>query len=307
MNEEILLTQDEPNSLMIGAREVNDYQVSGIIQNVLDDLYKLRMRKDYLTGMSSGLEDLDRITLGFQSSDLVVIASRPSMGKTALALNILRHTALKGNKTAAMFTLDMSGEDIISNVIAKESRVDRYQMRLGVISDEEWDRINKCANDIDNSHMIIDDKCGTSVYKIISRCRDYSQKYGLQLVIIDYLQLMTARDNHAYRSREQELDNIVRALKGLAHELDIPVIILSELPDEVDIRADHRPMLSDLRGYGNIRHYADRVMFIYRDSYYYNDAEERDVTEIIIEKNVGGPIGTVRVKWDSIYGGFETI
>ena len=234
---------------------------------------------------------------GLQNSDLILIAARPSMGKTAFALNIAEYVTVKKNVTTAIFSLEMSKEQLAKRILAMNSRVDSQKLRTGDLSDEEWMDIVDSAKTIGETNLIIDDTPGISVGELRSKCRKLKIEKNLGLVMIDYIQLMTG--GKKIESRQQEISEISRSLKALAREINAPIIALSQLSRKVESRDDKRPMLSDLRESGAIEQDADVVMFIYRDEYYNKDTETPGVTEIIIGKQRNGPIGTVRLGWKS--------
>ena len=240
--------------------------------------------------------DLDNRTAGLQPSDLVLIAARPSMGKTALVLNIAQHVVLKENRCAAIFSLEMSKEQLTNRLFSMESHVDAQKIRTGDLTEQEWADLIESAGNIGESRLIIDDTPAITVQQLRTKCRKYKMEFGLELVIIDYLQLMSG-SGRSGESRQQEISDISRSLKALARELGVPVIALSQLSRAVESRPNHRPMLSDLRESGAIEQDADVVMFIYRDDYYNPDSEKKGIAEIIIAKQRNGPIGTVELSW----------
>lgn len=269
-----------------------------IKQVVVEVLHKIQIASEQdgnVTGIPTGFIDLDYKTAGFQPSDLILIAARPSMGKTALALNIAEHVALKENKTVAVFSLEMSKQQLVNRLIALESTVDAQRLRNGNLKEADWERILQGAGAIANSNLIIDDTPAISVAELRSKCRKYKADNDLSLVMIDYLQLMSA--GKTVESHQQEISEISRSLKSLARELNVPVVALSQLNRGVEQRDDKRPMLSDLRDSGAIEQDADVVMFIYRDDYYHKDSPDKGISEIIIAKQRNGPVGTVRLAW----------
>ncbi|MBR5970729.1 MAG: replicative DNA helicase [Lachnospiraceae bacterium] len=254
--------------------------------------------KGYVTGIATGFPDLDRATAGFQPSDLILLAARPSMGKTALALNITSHIAFREKKTVAIFSLEMSKEQLVNRLFSLEAGIDLQRLRTGKLQDYEWPKLMEGSDVIAESNLIIDDTPGISVAELRSKCRRYKAEMGLDIVFVDYLQLMSAgRGGRATDSRQQEISEISRALKGIARELNVPVVALSQLSRAVESRTDHRPMLSDLRESGAIEQDADVVMFIYREDYYNKDTERRGIAEIIIAKQRNGPIGPEELLW----------
>ncbi len=252
--------------------------------------------KGSVTGIATGFADLDYKTSGFQRSDLLLIAARPSMGKTALVLNIAQYVAIKKKKPVVMFSLEMSAEQLVSRLLAMESRVDSQKIRIGDLNGSQWMDLTYGAKSIADSGLIIDDTPGISVPQMRSRCRKYKLEHpDLSMIIVDYLQLMSA--SRSSESRQQEVSEISRSLKSLARELDVPVVALSQLSRAVEKRDDKRPMLSDLRESGAIEQDADVVMFIYRDDYYNKDSEKRGIAEVIIAKQRNGATGTVELVW----------
>lgn len=269
-----------------------------IKQIVIQALEKIEMaskQKGNVTGIATGFVDLDYRMSGLQPSDLVLVAARPSMGKTAFVLNIAQYVAFHSNLATAIFSLEMSKEQLVNRLFALEARVDAQLLRSGNLADSDWEKLIEGAGTIGKSKLIIDDTPGISISELRSKCRKYKLEQDLKLVIIDYLQLMSGSGRSD--SRQQEISDISRSLKGLARELNVPVIALSQLSRQVEQRPDHRPMLSDLRESGAIEQDADVVMFIYRDDYYNKDTENKNIAEIIIAKQRNGPIGTVNLVW----------
>ena len=278
--------------------------IKQVVLNALDVIEKASKTKGTVTGIPTGFIDLDYKLSGLQRSDLILIAARPSMGKTAFVLNIAQHVAFRQNLAVAIFSLEMSKEQLVNRLFSLESHVDAQILRTGNLSDTDWEKLIEGAGTIGNSRMIIDDTSGISIAEMRSKCRKYKLELGLDLIIIDYLQLMTGSGSRKNESRQQEISEISRSLKGLARELNVPVIALSQLSRAVEQRTDKRPMLSDLRESGAIEQDADVVMFIYRDDYYNPDTEDKNIAEIIIAKQRNGPIGTVRLAWMPQYTRF---
>jgi len=276
-----------------------------VVMNAMDKIEKAAKNKGSVTGIATGFTDLDYRTAGMQPSDLVLIAARPSMGKTAFALNIAQHVAFKQNRTVAIFSLEMSKEQLVNRMFSLESNVDAQKLRTGQLNDQEWERLIESAGIIGKSNLIIDDTPGISVSELRSKCRKYKLEHNLSMIIIDYLQLMTGSGR--VDSRQQEISDISRSLKAVARELSVPVLALSQLSRAVEQRPDHRPMLSDLRESGAIEQDADVVMFIYRDDYYNHDTDKKGVSEIIIAKQRNGPIGTVELAWLPEYTKFANL
>ena len=265
--------------------------------NVLEKIEDAYKNQGTVTGIPSGFIDLDYKLSGFQPSDFILIAARPSMGKTAFVLNIAQHVAFKQNRTVAIFSLEMSKEQLVNRLFSLESYVDAQLLRNGNLKDSDWEKLIEGAGTIGRSNLIIDDTPGISISEMRSKCRKYKMEHNLELIIIDYLQLMSGSVGGRNESRQQEISDISRSLKALARELSVPVIALSQLSRAVEQRPDHRPMLSDLRESGAIEQDADVVMFIYRDDYYNKDTEHVNEAEIIIAKQRNGPIGTVTLTW----------
>ncbi|HBN56964.1 MAG TPA: replicative DNA helicase [Lachnospiraceae bacterium] len=252
-----------------------------------------------VTGLETGFMDLDYKTSGLQPSDLVLIAARPSMGKTAFVLNMAQHMAFKKDLPVAIFSLEMSKDQLVNRMLSLESHVDAQKIRTGRLTDEDWMNLVEGSANIANSRLVIDDTPGITLPTLRSKCRKLKLEYGIQIVIIDYLQLMSGDTKSNSASRQQEISDISRGLKALARELNVPVVALSQLSRAVEQRPDHRPMLSDLRESGAIEQDADVVMFLYREGYYNRDLSEAEqrVAEVIIAKQRNGPIGTVNLLW----------
>lgn len=279
--------------------------IQQVVMNALDMIEKAAKNKGAITGVPTGFTDLDYSTAGFQPSDLILIAARPSMGKTAFALNIALHAALKCQKSVAVFSLEMSKEQLVNRLFAMESKVNSQNLRTGNLSDKEWDKLMEGAIEVGKSKLIIDDTGSISISELRSKCRKFKLEHGLDMIMIDYLQLMTG--NGKTDSRQQEVSDISRSLKALARELNVPVIALSQLSRKVEERPDHRPMMSDLRESGAIEQDADVVMFIYRDDYYNKDTDKPNVAEIIIAKQRNGPVGTIELAWLPDYTQFKNL
>ncbi|MCD7814446.1 MAG: replicative DNA helicase [Lachnospiraceae bacterium] len=294
---EVIMEDTEKKIFQVLQRKSGDdfTPIKEVVLNALDKIEAASRTKGSVTGLATGFIDLDYKTSGFQPSDLLLIAARPSMGKTAFALNIAEYMAFHNNLTVAVFSLEMSKEQLVNRLFAMESRVESQTLRTGNLNDSEWANLIEAAGTIGRSNLIIDDTPGISVTELRSKCRKYKLEHNLDIVMIDYLQLMTA--NRRADSRQQEISDISRSLKEIARELQVPVVALSQLSRAVEQRPDHRPMLSDLRESGAIEQDADVVMFIYRDDYYNHDTQKKDVAEIIIAKQRNGPIGTVELAW----------
>ena len=261
--------------------------------------------KGNVTGIPTGFIDLDYRTSGMQKSDLVLVAARPSMGKTAFVLNMAQYMAFECNKTVAIFSLEMSSEQLVNRLLAMEARIDAQKLRNGSLEDKDWESLLESAGTVAKSNLIIDDRA-SSLAEIRSKCRKFKLEHNLGIIIIDYLQLMSAGEGNS-DSRQQQISDISRSLKALARELNVPVVALSQLSRAVEQRPEHRPMLSDLRESGAIEQDADVVMFIYRDDYYNKDTDKKGIAEIIIAKQRNGPIGTIELAWLSDYTKFGNL
>lgn len=295
---EVILEDTEKRVFdLVQRRNMEDFvPIRQVVMNAMDRIEKASHNKGNVTGVATGFIDLDYKTAGMQPSDLILIAARPSMGKTAFVLNIAEYVAFRQNQTVAIFSLEMSKEQLVNRLFSMESKVDSQHLRTGNLSDDEWEKLIESAGVIGKSNLIIDDTPGISISELRSKCRKYKLEHHLDMIIIDYLQLMTG-SGRSTDSRQQEISDISRSLKALARELNVPVMALSQLSRAVEQRPDHRPMLSDLRESGAIEQDADVVMFIYRDDYYNKDTERKNISEIIIAKQRNGPIGTVELVW----------
>lgn len=280
--------------------------IGEIVMQALDNIEKASKTDGNVTGIPTGFTELDYKTAGLQNSDLILIAARPSMGKSALALSLAENVTRKGYGVA-LFSLEMSSEQLVKRLFSMKSHVDSQSIRTGEMTDKEWEDLIEGAGELGRSRLIIDDTPGITVAELRSRCRKYKMEHGLDLIMIDYLQLMTGSSVRASDSRQQEVSDISRSLKALARELNVPVIALSQLSRAVESRPDHRPMLSDLRESGAIEQDADIVMFIYRDEYYNKDSEKKGVAEIIIAKQRNGPVGTVELSYIPKYTRFANL
>ncbi len=264
--------------------------------DVLDKIEEASHSKEIVTGVPTGFVDLDYKTSGFQPSDLILLAARPSMGKTAFVLNVLDYISVRRKLACMVFSLEMSKEQLVQRMIAMESNVNTQKLRTGNLTDAEWDAVVEAVGQIGSSNMVIDDTPGITVTELRSKCRKMKLERGLDMVIIDYLQLMSG-SGHTGDNRQQEISEISRSLKALAREIKAPVVALSQLSRACESRQDHRPMLSDLRESGAIEQDADVVLFLYRDVYYNKDTDNPDAAEVIIAKQRNGPIGTVNLLW----------
>ena len=305
---EVILESTEKKVFeLVQKRNTGEYvPIRQVVMNAMDRIEKASRNQGNVTGIATGFLDLDYKTAGMQPADLVLVAARPSMGKTAFVLNIAQHVAFKLNQTVAIFSLEMSKEQLVNRLFSLESRVDSQHLRTGNLTDMEWEKLIESAGVIGQSNLIIDDTPGISIAELRSKCRKYKMDHDLKMIIIDYLQLMSG-GGRGSESRQQEISDISRSLKALARELSVPVIALSQLSRAVEQRPDHRPMLSDLRESGAIEQDADVVMFIYRDDYYNKDTDKKGIAEIIIAKQRNGPIGTVELVWLPDYTKFANM
>lgn len=281
---------------------------TGIDEIVLTSIEKIEeahKSKGGITGVETGFIDLDQRTAGLQPSDLILVAARPSMGKTAFSLNIIQTAGIKNKKSVAVFSLEMSKDQLVSRMLCAEAMIDSQKARTGMLEKDDWDRIAQSIPNITNSRIYIDDTPGINVMDMRAKCRRLKMEKGLDLIMIDYLQLMSGVGDGS--SRQQEISDISRSLKALAREMNAPVIALSQLSRACEQRQDHRPMLSDLRESGAIEQDADVVMFLYRDEYYHPDTEKKNVGEVIIAKQRNGPTGTVELVWLGQYTKFANM
>ena len=269
----------------------------------LEELYN---RKQHITGVPTGFTDLDYRTAGLHGSELILIAARPAMGKTAFALNLAANAALRGNTGVAIFSLEMSKDQLVNRMLCSEAMVDSNKMRTGKLEEDDWAKLAQAIGPLSEANIFIDDTPGITVMEIRTKCRKLKMEKDIGLVVIDYLQLITGNGKKG-GSREQEISEISRSLKILAKELNVPVIALSQLSRAVEQRPDHRPMLSDLRESGAIEQDADIVMFLYRDDVYNKESEKKDIAEVIIAKQRGGTTGTVDLLWMGSYTKFVNL
>lgn len=304
---EYILEDTEKKVFQLIQRRTGDdfVPVRQIVMNAMDRIEMAAKNKGNVTGIATGFVDLDYRTAGLQPSDLILVAARPSMGKTAFELNLAQYMAFRKNMTVALFSLEMSKEQLVNRMFAQESGVDAQKLRTGQLNDQEWERLIESAGTIGKSNLIIDDTPGISIAELRSKCRKYKLEHDMSIVMIDYLQLMSGGGRT--ESRQQEISEISRSLKALARELSVPVVALSQLSRAVEQRPDHRPMLSDLRESGAIEQDADVVMFLYRDDYYNHDSPEAGISEVIIAKQRNGPIGTVKLAWLPEYTRFANL
>ena len=276
--------------------------VNELIKDGLSKLEELYHKKLSVTGVSSSFTELDHLTSGFQPGELTIIAARPSMGKTALSLNMALSASLN-KKTVAFFSVEMAKEQILNRLLSLEGKVPLSNLRTGQVAPAEWDQLVHAASKLNETQFFIDDSSSISPFEIRSRARRIKARHGLDLLIIDYLQLMTLKSS--MESREREVSEISRLLKSMAKELEVPVIALSQLNRGVEGRTNRRPLLSDLRESGSIEQDADVIMMLYRDEYYNSNSDQKGQADLILNKQRNGPTGTISLKWNPIYGSFE--
>ena len=280
--------------------------IKDVLVESFTNLEKLYNQKQHVTGVPTHFYDLDDKTAGLHGSELILVAARPAMGKTAFALNIATNAALRANVPVAIFSLEMSKDQLVNRMLCSEAMVDSNKVRTGKLDEEDWTKLAEAIGPLSEAGVYIDDTPGISVMEIRTKCRKLKMEKNIGLVVIDYLQLISG-SNKRNGSREQEISEISRSLKVLAKELNVPVIALSQLSRAVEQRDDHRPMLSDLRESGAIEQDADIVMFLYRDDYYNKESAEKDIAEVIIAKQRGGSTGTVKLYWMGNYTKFVNI
>ena len=284
----------------------NSYSlIKDVLVDTFNNLEELATREEGVIGIPSGFVDLDSKTLGFMPGQLIIVAARPAMGKSAFALNLLTNAAVKSNKAVAYFSLEMSKEELVGRILASEAMVDSQKIRSGKLEDEDWISLTNASGSLSETKIILDDTSGFSPIELRAKCRKLKMEYDIGLVVIDYLQLMNASKTNA--SRQADISEISRSLKVLAREIGVPIIALSQLSRAPEQRPDHRPMLSDLRESGSIEQDADMVMFLYRDDYYNPEAEKKNVAEVILAKNRAGQTGTTELLWLNQYTKFVNL
>ena len=311
-------TEEVDNILELAEKKVFDLSqnkstkgyssIKDVLVSSFAELEKLYNQKGRISGITTGFADLDRQTSGLHNSDLIIVAARPAMGKSAFAINIATNAALKDKVPVAIFNLEMSKEQVVNRILCSEAMVDSNKVRTGQIEDNDWMKLASASGILSEAPIYIDDTPGISIMEIRAKCRKLKMEKDIGLIVIDYLQLIQGSSNKRNASREQEISEISRSLKILAKELDVPVIALSQLSRAAEQRKDdHRPMLSDLRESGAIEQDADIVMFIYREDYYNSETENKNVAEIILAKHRGGSTGTVNLAWLSNYTKFANL
>ena len=302
--EDIMAETEKQIFNLLQNRNSSDYvPIKQVVIHALEKIEMASKMKGNVTGIATGFVDLDYRMSGLQPSDLILVAARPSMGKTAFVLNVVDYVTVRRGTPCMVFSLEMSKEQLVNRMLSMESSVDSQKLRTGTLTDSDWDAVVEGVGVIGRSSLIIDDTPGISISELRSKCRKVKLEHGVGMIIIDYLQLMTG-SSRGSDSRQQEISEISRSLKALAREMQAPVVALSQLSRACETRTDHRPMLSDLRESGAIEQDADVVMFLYRDDYYNKDSEMKDMAEVIIAKQRNGPIGTVNLVWMPQYTRF---
>ncbi|MBM7585100.1 replicative DNA helicase [Bacillus pakistanensis] len=303
-----LLSEAEKNIMEVAQRKNAGafHNIKDVLVRTYDNIETLHNRVGDITGIPTGFADLDHMTAGFQRNDLIIVAARPSVGKTAFALNIAQNVATKTDENVAIFSLEMGAEQLVMRMLCAEGNINAQNLRTGSLTDEDWRKLTMAMGSLSNSGIYIDDTPGIRVNEIRSKCRRLKQESGLGMILIDYLQLIQG-SGRSGENRQQEVSEISRALKGLARELEVPVIALSQLSRGVEQRQDKRPMMSDIRESGSIEQDADIVAFLYRDDYYDKESENKNIIEIIIAKQRNGPVGTVSLAFVKEYNKFVNL
>lgn len=306
---ETLMDEAEKNILEVSSRKnVGAFKnIKDVLVKTYDDIEILHNRKGDITGIPSGFSALDHMTAGFQRNDLIIVAARPSVGKTAFALNIAQNVATKTDENVAIFSLEMGAEQLVMRMLCAEGNINAQNLRTGSLTADDWQKLTIAMGTLSNSGIYIDDSPGVRVNEIRSKCRRLQQEAGLGMIVIDYLQLISGSGRNGGENRQQEVSEISRSLKALARELKIPVIALSQLSRSVESRQDKRPMMSDIRESGSIEQDADIVAFLYRDDYYDHESENDGTIEIIIAKQRNGPVGTVQLAFVKEYNKFVNL
>jgi len=302
---EDVLNEAEKNILEVSGRKNSGAfkSIKDVLIDVYDNIEQLHNQTSDITGIATGFQDLDRITSGFQRNDLIIIAARPSVGKTAFALNVAQNVAVNSDESVAIFSLEMGAEQLVQRMLCAEGNIDSQRLRNGQLQPDDWGKLTMAMGSLSNAGIYIDDSPGIRVSEIRSKCRRLKQEHGLGMILIDYLQLIQGSAG-SKENRQQEVSEISRSLKGLARELNVPLIALSQLSRGVEARQDKRPMMSDLRESGSIEQDADIVGFLYRDDYYDQETEKQNIIEIIISKQRNGPTGTVELAFVKEYNKF---
>jgi replicative DNA helicase len=305
---EALLSEAEKNILAVAQRKNAGafHNIKDVLVRTYDNIEEMHNRVGEITGISTGFAELDRMTAGFQRNDLIIVGARPSVGKTAFALNIASNVAIKTGENVAIFSLEMGAEQLVMRMLCSEGNIDAQRLRTGSLTDDDWGKLTMAMGALSNSGIFIDDTPGVRISDIRSKCRRLKQEHGLGMILIDYLQLILG-SGRSGENRQQEVSEISRSLKQLARELQVPVIALSQLSRGVEQRQDKRPMMSDIRESGSIEQDADIVAFLYRDDYYDKESENKNIIEIIIAKQRNGPTGTVSLAFVKEYNKFVNL
>ena len=305
---EALLSEAEKKMMEVSNRKnAGDFRhIKDVLVQTYDNIELLHARKGDITGVPTGFRDLDKITAGFQRNDLIIVAARPSVGKTAFALNVAQNVATKTEENVAIFSLEMGAEQLVMRMLCAEGNIDAQVLRTGALTAEDWRKLTMAMGSLSNAGIFIDDTPGIRINEIRSKCRRLKQEFGLGMIMIDYLQLIVGSSN-GQENRQQEVSEISRSLKSLARELQVPVIAVSQLSRGVEQRQDKRPMMSDLRESGSIEQDADIVSFLYREDYYDKETENQNMIEIIIAKQRNGPTGTVTLAFVKEFNKFVNI
>jgi replicative DNA helicase len=303
-----VLSEAEKSILEVAQRKSSSSfkAIKDVLVDTYDKIELLTNTKGDLTGVPTGFVELDRMTAGFQRNDLIIVAARPSVGKTAFALNISQNVATKTNENVAIFSLEMGADQLVMRMLCAEGNINAQSLRTGDLSPEEWEKLTMAMGSLSNAGIYIDDTPGVRVNEIRAKCRRLKQEHGLGMIMIDYLQLIQG-SGRSGENRQQEVSEISRTLKGIARELEVPVIALSQLSRGVESRQDKRPMMSDIRESGSIEQDADIVAFLYRDDYYDKESENKNIIEIIIAKQRNGPVGTVELAFVKEYNKFVNL
>ncbi|GAB7388518.1 replicative DNA helicase [Bacillaceae bacterium] len=304
---ERIISEAEKSIMEISQRQTHGGFVSikDVLLETYDRIEQISSRRGEVTGIPTGYVDLDRLTSGFHRSDLIIIAARPGVGKTAFALNLAQNVAARAGETVAIFSLEMSASQLVSRMLCAEGNIEASKLRTGNLDEEDWQKLTMAIGTLAKAPIFIDDTAGITVWDIRTKCRRLKAEHGIGMVLIDYMQLIQGRGRG--ESRQQEISEISRSLKLLARELDCPVIALSQLSRAVEQRQDKRPMLSDLRESGSIEQDADVVAFLYREDYYDQESERKNIVEVIIGKQRNGPIGTVELVFLKEYNKFVSL
>ncbi len=305
---ETVLSEAEKNILEVAQRKNTGafHNIKDVLVRTYDNIEFMHSRVGDITGIATGFAELDRMTAGFQRNDLIIVGARPSVGKTAFALNIAQNVATKTGENVAIFSLEMGAEQLVMRMLCAEGNIDAQRLRTGSLTDEDWGKLTMAMGSLSNAGIFIDDTPGVRVGEIRSKCRRLKQEHGLGMILIDYLQLIQG-SGRSGENRQQEVSEISRSLKALARELQVPVIALSQLSRGVEQRQDKRPMMSDIRESGSIEQDADIVAFLYRDDYYDKESENKNIIEIIIAKQRNGPVGTVQLAFVKEYNKFVNL